>query len=68
MEVKFLMWGFSVQMSQKRCQNREGFRQGVYVDEIEADSPAMEAGIQCGDVITSVNGESVSRISFIIIS
>ena len=43
---------------------QRGIPQGVYVDEIEADSPAMEAGIQCGDVITSVNGESVSRIQF----
>lgn len=43
---------------------QRGIPQGVYVDEIEADSPAMEAGIQCGDVITSVNGEAVSRIQF----
>lgn len=43
---------------------QRGIPQGVYVDEIEADSPAMEAGIQCGDVITSVNGDSVSRVQF----
>lgn len=47
------------EMSEQR-----GIPSGVYVDEIEADSPAMEAGVQCGDVITSINGESVSRMQF----
>jgi serine protease Do len=32
---------------------------GVFVKEIVADSPAMKAGIQHGDVITNINGEVV---------
>lgn len=32
---------------------------GAYVTEIEIDSPAMQAGIQSGDVITSLNGRIV---------
>lgn len=32
---------------------------GAYVTEIEMDSPAMQAGIQSGDVITSLNGRLV---------
>lgn len=32
---------------------------GVYVRDVEIDSPAMEAGFQSGDVITAINGEEV---------
>ena len=32
----------------------QGLSQGVYVQEVEAGSPAMTAGIQSGDIITSV--------------
>ena len=32
---------------------------GVLVSSVEADTPAAKAGIQVGDVITSVDGESV---------
>ena len=34
---------------------------GAYVTEIEIDSPAMQAGIQSGDVITSLNGRIVGN-------
>jgi serine protease Do len=33
---------------------------GVYIREVSMDSPAMNAGLQSGDVIVKVNGESVS--------
>lgn len=36
---------------------------GVYVREVKTDSPAMEAGIQSGDVITEVDGTKVSSLS-----
>ena len=29
---------------------------GIYVDKVEADSPAMRAGIQSGDVLTAIGG------------
>ena len=32
---------------------------GVYIKEVVADSPAMKAGLQNGDVITHINGESI---------
>lgn len=35
----------------------QGIPKGVYVKNVDADSPAMAAGIQSGDVIISVNGE-----------
>lgn len=33
-----------------------GIPNGVYVEEVEAGSPAMQAGIQSGDIITMVDG------------
>ena len=41
----------------------KGIPKGIYVKEVEADSPAMQAGIQSGDVITSVNKTDISSIS-----
>lgn len=36
---------------------------GVYITEVVVDSPAYQAGLQAGDVITSVNDESVLTFS-----
>lgn len=36
---------------------------GVYVKEVEMDSPAMLAGIQSGDVIISLDGEEINSMS-----
>lgn len=36
---------------------------GIYVKEAEADSPAMEAGIQSGDIITHIGGTQVTSLS-----
>lgn len=41
----------------------QGIPKGVYVKEVEADSPAMNAGIQTGDIITSIGGETVTTLS-----
>ena len=41
----------------------QGIPAGVYVQEVSADSPAMAAGIQSGDVITEVDGTSVTTLS-----
>lgn len=32
---------------------------GVFIKEVAADSPAMKAGLQSGDIITKINGETV---------
>ena len=37
----------------------QGFPKGISVKEVEADSPAMAAGIQSGDIITEVDGVEV---------
>lgn len=41
----------------------QGIPEGMYVTQVEGDSPAMAAGIQNGDVIQSVNGEEVTGIT-----
>lgn len=43
--------------------NEQGIPQGVYVQEVAADSPAMEAGIQSGDIITEMGQEEVELLS-----
>ncbi len=35
---------------------------GVYVSEVAMDSPAIEAGIQPGDIITSISGQSITNL------
>lgn len=35
---------------------------GVYISEVAMDSPAIEAGLQPGDIITSMSGQSVTNL------
>jgi S1-C subfamily serine protease len=39
-----------------------GITQGIYITEVIADSPAYEAGIQPGDVLTVMNGEETDSM------
>ena len=41
----------------------QGIPQGIYVQDVRTDSPAMAAGIQRGDIITSFDGEVVTALS-----
>lgn len=41
----------------------QGIPKGVYVREVETNSPAMAAGIQSGDVITKIEGTKVASLS-----
>ena len=41
------------------AENNLSVTDGALVKEVVADSPAAEAGVQAGDVITAVNGEAV---------
>ena len=43
--------------------NSFGMPSGVYVYEVEKDSPAEQAGIYMGDIITSVNGRKLSSMN-----
>ena len=36
---------------------------GMYVTQVQADSPAMAAGIQSGDVIQTVNGTKITTMA-----
>lgn len=38
-----------------------GIPKGIYVDKVEADSPAMRAGIQSGDVLTAIGGTDIEN-------
>lgn len=40
-----------------------GIPAGIYVTEVELDSPAMLGGVQSGDVLQAVNGQKVSEMS-----
>lgn len=35
---------------------------GIYVSQVDADSPAMQAGIQSGDILNVINKKSISSI------
>lgn len=41
---------------------KKGIPKGVFVESIEVDSPAMQAGIQNADVITEINGETIESV------
>lgn len=43
-------------------EKEQGMPSGVYVVDVDPDSPAMEAGIQSGDIICQVGDETVSSI------
>lgn len=47
----------------KDVAEEQAIPEGLYVTEVESDSPAMASGIQNGDVIQEVNGETVTGIS-----
>ncbi|MFO7321462.1 MAG: PDZ domain-containing protein [Chloroflexota bacterium] len=40
--------------------------EGIVIEEVLADSPAEEAGLEAGDVITAVNGEEVESASDVV--
>lgn len=42
---------------------KTGIPKGIYVNEVEEDSPAMVGGVQNGDVIVKIQGESVETLS-----
>ncbi len=40
-----------------------GITNGIYITEVEANSPALEAGLQSGDIILSVNGAEILSVN-----
>ena len=47
----------------EKLAGEQGIPKGIYVREVEADSPAMQAGIQNGDVITEINKTDITSIT-----
>lgn len=45
-----------------RLKEEQGMPEGVYVIDVDPDSPAMAAGIQSGDIICEINGEKVTNL------
>lgn len=41
----------------------QGIPKGVYVSNVEPDSPALNGGIQAGDIITEINGKTISSMT-----
>ena len=41
---------------------KKGIPIGVFVEQVELDSPAMQVGIQNGDVITELRGEKIETV------
>lgn len=42
---------------------KAGVPSGVYVTEVEMDSPAMRGGIQTGDVLQAINGQKITEMT-----
>lgn len=42
---------------------KEGIPEGIYVTEVEMDSPAMLGGIQNGDVLQMIDGHKIKKMS-----
>ena len=51
------------QMITKEVSESENVPQGLFVQEVEVDSPAMQAGIQSGDILTEIAGEEITSLS-----
>ncbi|MFQ8902809.1 MAG: PDZ domain-containing protein [Lachnospira eligens] len=43
-----------------------GLPSGVYISNVDIDSPAYYAGLQAGDVISAINGQSVLQFSSLV--
>ena len=46
---------YGKEIDQAQCRQL-GIGQGIYIERTEDDSPAMKAGLQCGDIISKIDG------------
>ena len=46
-------------------ENFEESRTGVYVDSVEADSPAANAGVKKKDIIIKINDDEVKNVAYL---
>lgn len=54
--------GVYVSTVTEKISQKYGLPKGVYIKEVAMDSPAMEAGLQSGDVILKVAGEEITDV------
>lgn len=52
---------YGKEIDQAQCRHL-GIGSGLYVERTETDSPAMKAGIQCGDIISKIDGEQIDSM------
>lgn len=55
--------GLQISEVTKAISEEYGLPQGVYIKDVDMDSPAMTAGLQAGDVIVKINGKDVATES-----
>lgn len=55
--------GIIGQMITEDVAEAENVPQGLFVQAVEVDSPAMEAGIQSGDILTEIAGEEIKSLA-----
>lgn len=54
--------GIVGEMITEQVAQAENVPQGLFVKEVEVDSPAMAAGIQRGDILTEIDGEEIKSL------
>jgi len=55
--------GISGSEVDEKLSTRYGIPQGVYVEEVEKDSPAEKAGLKPSDIITKIEGKEVKSVN-----
>ena len=55
--------GLHVSTITQKLMTNYGLPKGVYIKEVAIDSPAMEAGLQSGDVVTRINGVEIANVT-----
>lgn len=54
--------GLQVSTVTSQIEKKYNMPKGVYIREVTVDSPAMQAGLQSGDVMVSVNGKKITTV------
>ena len=52
-------------MNYRKYITDNNIKSGVIVIDIEKDSPASKAGLESGDIITEINGNSIKNIAYL---
>lgn len=47
----------------EKMASEKNMPEGLYISEIQPDSPAMEAGVQNGDIVTRIDGKEITTVT-----